>query len=342
LSLAYQHAYSLKALNTFGFDAVAERFVAIDTLDQVRELHADIRRKPQPLLWLGGGSNLVLADQIPGTVAQIRLRGRRIETLNSDEVRVTLGAGENWHASVESLLDEDIFGLENLALIPGAVGSAPVQNIGAYGVEIGDRLEAVEVFDWSSAEHYWLSREDCAFGYRDSLFKRNPGRYLITRVRLRLNRRPAPVLTYAPLRQALADQSEPHPRAVFEAVCRIRRSKLPDPAQIGNAGSFFKNPLIDAAHHQQLRDRFPDLVAYPDGRHYKVAAGWLIDRLGWKGYRGGAVGVHRHQALVLVNYGGGNRQQIEALSGRIRRSVREAFAIELEVEPGFYPPTVQP
>ena len=339
MNLAFQQDYPLQGLNSFGFSAVAERFIVLETLEQVRALHEELQRRPQPLLWLGGGSNLVLAPRVEGIVAHIGLRGREVEPLDgSDQVRVTLTAGENWHASVEWLLAEGVFGLENLALIPGSVGAAPVQNIGAYGVEIGDRLEAVEVFDWRNGQLRWLNHEQCAFGYRDSCFKREPGRYLITRVRLLLSRTPAPRVSYAPLRQRLSPEQAADPRAVFEAVCQIRRSKLPDPAQTGNAGSFFKNPVVDSACYQRLLRRFPDLVAYPVAEGYKLAAGWLIDRLGWKGYRCNGVGVHAHQALVLVNHGGGDQARIAALARHIQQSVREAFGVELEVEPNFYPP----
>lgn len=339
MSLEYQQDYSLESLNSFGFPSRAEHYVEICSLDQVRALHRDLRRRPQSLLWLGGGSNLVLAPRVPGIVARVRLCGHELQPLaGDDQVRVTLGAGENWHASIEWLLSEGLFGLENLALIPGSVGAAPVQNIGAYGVEVGDRIEAVEVFDWRSGERRWLSRAECRFGYRDSCFKRHPGRYLITRVRLLLSRTPAPTVTYAPLRQQLTPEQAADPRAVFDAVCRIRRSKLPDPAQTGNAGSFFKNPVVSAAHYRTLLRRFPDLVAYPAGDQYKLAAGWLIDRLGWKGYRCSGVGVHERQALVLVNHGGGDQSRIEALARRIRLAVQETFGVELEVEPNFYPP----
>lgn len=336
MSLNYRHDYPLRGLNTFGLDAVAEWHVEIEDRQQVVALHEALQADPRPLLWLGGGSNLVLAPRVPGVVARICLRERQLECLSDDRVRVTLGAGENWHQSVSWLLEEGIYGLENLALIPGTVGAAPVQNIGAYGVEIGDRLEEVEVFDRQQGSFRWLSRDACNFAYRDSCFKRAPGRYLITRVRLLLSRRPAPVLAYAPLRQALQGE-EVSPQAVFAAVCRLRRSKLPDPARIGNAGSFFKNPTVDREHYQRLRVRFPDLVAHADGQGYKLAAGWLIDRLGWKGYRCGGVGVHERQALVLVNRGGGDQMRIAALAEQIRRAVRAAFGIELEIEPGFYP-----
>lgn len=337
MSLQFYSDYPLGRLNTFGFESCAQCFTRLETADDVISLHRYVDEHRLPLLLIGGGSNLILGPKVPGVVAQVAIAGMELEELADDAVRVTLGAGENWHRSIERLLEQGVYGLENLALIPGCAGAAPVQNIGAYGVEVKDRLEAVEVYDWQQRRFYWLDNAECRFAYRDSIFKHETDRYLITRVRFLLSRQPDCVLSYKPLRDAIEPGQEGNPRAIFDAVCRIRRAKLPDPALLGNAGSFFKNPIVTAAQYQALRQRYPDMVAYPEGEEFKLAAGWLIDRQGWKGYRQDGVGVHEHQALVLVNYGEGNRQQIELLAERIRSDVLEQYGVQLEVEPRFYP-----
>ncbi|GGC03011.1 UDP-N-acetylenolpyruvoylglucosamine reductase [Marinobacterium zhoushanense] len=337
MSLLFFSDHPLRGLNTFGFEAYAQCFTRIESKDDVISLHQYLDEHRVPLLLIGGGSNLVLGPKVPGIVAQVLIAEMALEELAADRVRVTLGAGEAWHASIERLLDQGIYGLENLALIPGCVGAAPVQNIGAYGVEVKDRIEAVEVYDWQQRRFYWLDNAECRFAYRDSIFKHHADRYLITRVRFLLSRLPNCVLSYKPLREAIEPGREHNPRAIFNAVCRIRRAKLPDPDLLGNAGSFFKNPIVSAAQYEALKQKYPDMVAYPEGSAFKLAAGWLIDRRGWKGYRRDGVGVHEHQALVLVNHGDGCRQQIETLAQQIRNDVMEQFGVQLEVEPRFYP-----
>ncbi len=337
MSLEFHQRYSLRQMNTLGFEAVAERFVRIQTRDQLTELHEELKRSGDPLLLLGGGSNLVLSAWIPGVVAQLDISGCEVKSASDNGVRVTLGGGENWHLAVSRLLQEGIYGLENLALIPGSVGAAPVQNIGAYGVEVKDRIEAVEVYDWVEERVYWLDNRDCEFGYRDSRFKREAGRYLILRVRFLLSRTAHTQTSYAPLRDSLSADKQKDPRAVFEAVCDIRRQKLPDPEKIGNAGSFFKNPIVSVDVYERLKAAYPDMVAYPDPAGFKLAAGWLIDRCGWKGRRLGDVGVHDRQALVLVNLGSGDRAQLEQLAAAIQSDVLETYGVALEPEPRFYP-----
>lgn len=229
--------------------------------------------------------------------------------------------------------------LENLSLIPGTVGAAPMQNVGAYGVEIKDVFAGLTALDRQSGELREFSMQECAFGYRDSLFKRQPGRWVILRVRFALSRVLRAHLDYGPVRQRLLEQGieQPTALAISDAICAIRREKLPDPVELGNAGSFFKNPLVDAAQAERLRQAFPDLVGYPqaDGR-LKLAAGWLIDKGGWKGFRDGPVGVHAQQALVLVNHGGATGAQVRALAERIQEDVRRRFGVELEPEPNLY------
>lgn len=329
---------ALTGFNSFGFAACAEHYVEIERLEQLPELEAYLRQQPQPLLLLGGGSNLLLAEQLPGLVARICLKGRQV-SVEGERVLLTLAAGENWHESVEYSVNQGWYGLENLALIPGTVGAAPVQNIGAYGVELCQRLRAVQVFDRERAAFTRLLTAECQFSYRDSLFKSiAPERYIITALELELSTRGSLNLSYGALQQALAETESPlTPRHVFEAVCRIRRSKLPDPLQLGNAGSYFKNPSVSADHHARLKQDYPDLVSYPDGERFKLAAGWLIERAGWKGHRQGDVGVHAHQALVLVNYGGATREQVLTLANAIVADIAHRFAVTLEMEPRCYP-----
>ncbi|SEF98696.1 UDP-N-acetylmuramate dehydrogenase [Marinobacterium lutimaris] len=337
MSLEFHREFSLTGMNTLGFEVTAERFVRIQTQEQVSELHAELKRSGDPLLLLGGGSNLVLSARIPGIVAQMDLRGCEVEELEGASVRVTLGGGEHWHGAVSSLLEQGIYGLENLALIPGSVGAAPVQNIGAYGVEVKDRIDAVQVYDWQQERIYWLDNCECEFAYRDSRFKRESGRYLILRVRFLLSRIAATVTTYAPLQARLSTEEQQDPRAVFRTVCDIRREKLPDPERLGNAGSFFKNPVVDGATYERIKAAYPDLVAYPDIAGFKLAAGWLIDRCGWKGRKMASVGVHDQQALVLVNLGDGDRSQLEKLATAIQADILETYGVVLEPEPRFYP-----
>ncbi len=329
---------SLAQFNTFGFDVVAEQLVTITDTEQLAQLVHQLEVEPKPLLVLGGGSNLVLGERIPGVVARMAIR-RWQPSIEGDEVLLWVGAGESWHATVERTLRQGWYGLENLALIPGTVGAAPVQNIGAYGVELKDRLSRVEVFDRQEQRLRLLDREACDFAYRDSLFKSGePGRYIITAVELKLSRRAQVKAGYAALQAELEGPGDPTPEQVFDAVCRVRQRKLPDPDRVGNAGSFFKNPVISAEACDRLREQEPELVFYPDASGgYKLAAGWLIDRCGLKGYRLGSVGTYPEQALVLVNWGGGDRQAIEQLAGYVQQQVRERFGIELEPEPRFYP-----
>ncbi len=336
--LCTESAASLTGLNTFGFQVVADELMTITETDQLVQLVRQLELEPKPLLVLGGGSNLVLSEHVPGIVARMAIR-RWEARVDGEQVWLWVGAGESWHETVERTLQQGWYGLENLALIPGTVGAAPVQNIGAYGVELKDCLSRVEVFDRQEQRLRLLDREACDFAYRDSLFKSGePGRYIITAVELRLSLKAQVKAGYAALQAELEGQAEPTPEQVFNAVCRVRQRKLPAPDRLGNAGSFFKNPVISAEQCRQLRDAEPDLVFYPESAGgCKLAAGWLIDRCGLKGYRQGAVGTYPEQALVLVNWGGGNRADIERLAGYIQQQVMARFGVELEPEPRFYP-----
>ncbi|WP_409526087.1 UDP-N-acetylmuramate dehydrogenase [Nitrincola sp. MINF-07-Sa-05] len=335
--LSIQRNVPLDDLNTLGFSANAEYFVQITDIAQLPLLCEYCQEQKLELLLLGGGSNLVLGDRIGGMVALIDLKGWSSESLKDGRVLLRIAAGENWHTAVDRMLDEGLFGLENLALIPGTVGAAPVQNIGAYGVELKDHLHEVEVYDRAQKCFTRLSRSACHFAYRDSVFKSlEPDRYIITAVTFILQRDFNPVLGYSGLSE-LAGRPYLTARDVFEQVCSIRRSKLPDPKLLGNAGSFFKNPVIPPEQLLQLKQRFPDLVSYPDQGRCKLAAGWMIDRCGWKGRREGQVGVYEHQALVLFNAGGGTRTELERLMANIQLSVQQTFGVWLEPEPRFYP-----
>ena len=336
MSLELQQNVSLKAFNSFGLDVSARLLVQVHSDAQVREALALAGERQLALLVIGGRSNLLLTQDVDALVLRMASRGIRLLADSGDAVLVEAEAGEPWHPFVLWSLAQGLMGLENLSLIPGTVGAAPMQNIGAYGVELKDVFAGLTALDRQTGELHEFSLEQAAFGYRDSLFKREAGRWLILRVRFMLRRQAALHLQYGPLRQYLQGQSISAPTAsdVSRAVCAIRSEKLPDPAVLGNAGSFFKNPLVSIAQEQRLRAEHPDLVAYPqaDGQ-CKLAAGWLIERAGWKGFRDGDAGVHQQQALVLVNYGAATGAQLLSLARRIQADIAERFALELEIEP---------
>ena len=336
MSLSVQPQVSLKTYNSFAVDVAARWFAEAHDDDQVREALAYARQRQLPVLLLGGGSNMLLTADVEALVLRMASRGIRVLQDDGERVLVEAEAGEPWHPFVQWTLQQGLVGLENLSLIPGTVGAAPMQNIGAYGVELKDLFASLTALDRRSGELREFSLDDCGFAYRDSLFKQQTGRWVILRVRFALNRTAALHLEYGPLRQRLAEQGVTAPTAadVSQAICAIRSEKLPDPALLGNAGSFFKNPMVSVELAQRLSAEHADLVAYPqaDGR-VKLAAGWLIERAGWKGFREGDAGVHRLQALVLVNYGQATGQQLLALAQRIQADVFRRFAVELEIEP---------
>ena len=339
MSLQVQAQVSLQAFNTFGVDVRAQLFAEAHSDEAVREALAFAASHDVPLLVIGGGSNLLLTADIPALVLRMVTRGIRLLSDDGNRVVIEAEAGEPWHPFVQYTLAQGLAGLENLSLIPGTVGAAPMQNIGAYGVEIKDVFAGLTALDRESGELRDFSLEDCNFGYRDSLFKQQPGRWLILRVRFTLDRAAHLHLEYGPVRQRLSEQGieQPTPTDVSRAICSIRSEKLPDPAVLGNAGSFFKNPLVPAAVVTQIKAQHPDLVAYPqaDGQ-MKLAAGWLIERAGWKGFRDGDAGVHKLQALVLVNYGTATGLQLLDLAQRIQKDIAERFHVELEMEPNRY------
>ncbi|MFJ2993243.1 UDP-N-acetylmuramate dehydrogenase [Pandoraea sp. NPDC087047] len=334
-----QRDVSLRDFNTFGLPAAARYVVTIDSEAALLEALAMPELAGLPRLVLGGGSNVVLTRDFDGVVLRMAIRGReRLADHPADPHAryVRGGAGEVWHDFVDWTLSQDCAGLENLALIPGTLGAAPIQNIGAYGLELAERCFAVRALDTTTGAFVTLTHDVCAFGYRDSLFKREPGRYIIVAVTLRLPQPWQAVTGYADVSRTLAEAGieRPTARQIFDAVVEIRRRKLPDPAELGNAGSFFKNPVVDAGTFDSLRGRFPQAVGYvqPDGT-WKVAAGWLIDQCGWRGKSLGHAGVHERQALVLVNRGGASGADIVALARAVQASVQERFGIALEPEP---------
>ncbi|TBU83197.1 UDP-N-acetylenolpyruvoylglucosamine reductase [Pseudomonas daroniae] len=336
MSLVVQSGVSLQAYNTFGVDVAARYWAEADDDAQVRQALEAARERQVPLLVLGGGSNLLLTTDVEALVLRMASRGIQVLADDGERVEIEAEAGEPWHAFVQWTLQQGFAGLENLSLIPGTVGASPVQNIGAYGVELKDCFLGLTALDRQNGEIREFDLQDCAFAYRDSLFKRESGRWIILRVRFALNRNAPLHLDYGPVRQRLLEQGIEAPNAtdVSRAICAIRSEKLPDPAVLGNAGSFFKNPLVSTELAQRLQQQYADLVAYPqaDGQ-VKLAAGWLIEKAGWKGFRDGDAGVHRLQALVLVNYGQATGQQLLGLAQRIQVDIAERFGVRLEIEP---------
>lgn len=326
---------SLRPYNTFGMDVPADRLITVSDTAELATLSTD-PTLPRPFHVLGGGSNVLLTHPVKGTVLLNRIKGIAVEKENEEHVWLHAGAGEVWHELVLHVIGRGWGGIENLALIPGTVGAAPIQNIGAYGVEVRNTIEQVEGWDWERQEFVTLRNADCAFGYRDSIFKHAlKDKIFITAVVFRLDKKPVFHTSYGAIGQELEKMGvqDISIKAIAEAVISIRRSKLPDPLQIGNAGSFFKNPTIPEAQFRALAAQHPDLPSYPSTPgHIKVPAGWLIEQCGWKGYREGDAGVHARQALVLVNYGQAQGTDIWALSDKIVRSVQEKFGIELERE----------
>jgi len=327
---------SLKPYNTFGIDVCAHLFCEANTENQLIEFLYDKELRRQPLLLLGGGSNILFTDNVDGLVLKISTKGKEIISQDDESAIVCSAAGESWDEFVAWTLEEGLAGLENLSLIPGNVGSSPIQNIGAYGVELKDSLKEVEIIHLADGKREVLNNEECRFGYRDSIFKNElKGKVIILSVNFQLNKNPDLHLAYGAISRELAGIGIKHPTPcdVREAVCRIRRSKLPDPAILGNAGSFFKNPTVSNDVFTMLSRKFVGISAYlQENGTYKLAAGWLIEQCGWKGARRGEAGVHETQALVLVNYGNATGNQLLALAAEIKESVLRKFGIELETE----------
>ncbi|HEY1042675.1 MAG TPA: UDP-N-acetylmuramate dehydrogenase [Telluria sp.] len=332
-----QHSFSLRPFNTFGIDASARHYLRVTGEAGLAAALADPGLAALPHLVLGGGSNIVLTRDFEGLVLHMCALGREVAGSTDEVTYVRAAAGENWHGFVQWTLEQGLGGLENLSLIPGTVGAAPIQNIGAYGTEIKDVFHSLTAYDTARGELRTLTGAECRFGYRDSIFKHAQGAGLIVLdVTFALPRRWTANLGYAELARELEGVQAPDPRRVSEAVIAIRSRKLPDPAVIGNAGSFFKNPVVPQAQCAALLERFPALVhhAQADGSE-KLAAGWLIDQCGWKGKSLGNAGVYEKQALVLVNRGGATGADVVALARAIQADVQARYGVALEPEPVF-------
>ncbi len=324
--------FDLKNFNTFHVSAHARFFLQIFSLEQLQEAHAWARTQNLPVLLIGQGSNILLKQDFPGLVMELSIKGISVIATTSEHIDIRVMCGEIWHEVVCWSLDRNYYGLENLSLIPGTVGAAPIQNIGAYGVEIKDTLLELNALEISTGKLVTFSNTQCMFSYRNSIFKNEyRDQYIICSISLRLSLSAQCNINYPALREAFKDvpASSITPALVSAQVCKIRSSKLPDHATLGNAGSFFWNPLIGLQQFNELRQQFPDIVGYHDGDQVKLAAAWLIEQAGWKGYREGDVGVHTNHALVLVNYGGASGADLVALSKKIQATVLVKFGVQL-------------
>lgn len=333
-----QKDVSLLPYNTFGIDKKAKYFAEANSEEEILEAITLSKEIKLPLIILGGGSNILLTQDLNALLLKVNIQGIQVKKETAEHIFVEVGAGVNWHDFVLYSIENNWAGVENLSLIPGTVGASPMQNIGAYGIEIKEVFEsltainretlAIEQFDWAQ----------CEFGYRESVFKNKlKGQYVITRVCFKLNKEPIFHTAYGSIQETLKAMqvTELTIKAVSEAVIEIRQSKLPDPKQIGNAGSFFKNPTIDTGKFEALKAQYPSIPGYPMPEGVKVPAAWLIEQTGWKGKRFGNIGVHKNQPLVLVNYGGGDGAEIKSLSEKIQSSVKEKFGILLSPEVNF-------
>lgn len=328
---------SLKGYNTFGVEARAKYFFEAITVDDLLWIIHQEEFKGKKMI-LGGGSNMLLTQDFDGLVIKISFKEKWIEKSDGDHTLVSVMAGENWHQFVLWTIENGLGGLENLSLIPGNVGTAPVQNIGAYGVEVKDTFHHLEALNMETGEFEIFRPEECNFGYRQSFFKEEEGKnkYIIIRVFFCLTHTNHLLNTkYGAIEAELEKMGEePSIESISKAVCNIRSSKLPNPVLLGNSGSFFKNPVVPNAVYEKLKAEFPDIVAYPAGNdgYTKLAAGWLIEKAGWKGFRRGDAAVHEKQALVLVNHGKASGKEIEALATEIKESIKRTFAVNLEEE----------
>ncbi|WP_343641878.1 UDP-N-acetylmuramate dehydrogenase [Chryseobacterium sp.] len=332
-----QENFSLRPYNTFGVEAKARYFTEVNTIDELKEALIFAKNQNLQLLFLGGGSNILLTKDFDGLAIRLNLRGIFEEIINENEVWVTAKAGENWHEFVMYCLQKNYGGLENLSLIPGNVGTSPMQNIGAYGTEIKDIFVSCDVLDLENLELRTFNLEQCRFGYRDSIFKQEgKGRYVILEVTFKLTQKDHHIKTeYGAIQSELENLGikDPTIQDVSKAVINIRQSKLPDPKEIGNAGSFFKNPTIPLAQFEALKQKFENIQGYPNGDGVKVPAGWLIEQCGWKGKQIGNVASHKLQSLVIINAtGSATGKEIFDFSTEIINSVKEKFGIELERE----------
>lgn len=334
MKLNLQRQINLAGLTTMALPALAEYFCVLESPEQIPVALEFAESNQLAVHILSGGSNSLFAEQINGLVLYIAFKGIELAQDNEEQVLLKVAAGEIWDEFLQYCLQQKYYGLENLAIIPGKVGAAPIQNIGAYGVEVASHIKTVHVYDRQLKQFVQLDNQACRFAYRDSIFKQNPGRYIITHVEFMLNKQFVPNLSY----QALADRintESPQPEQLRQAVIAQRNSRLPNPAELANAGSFFKNPIVSANELEGLQQRYPDMPYFKHGEQYKVPAAWLIEQCGWKGKSLGAVGMYEKQALVMVNHGGANFSDVKRLSETITKDVAQQFAIHLEPEPQF-------
>jgi UDP-N-acetylmuramate dehydrogenase len=336
MKITLETSKDLTPFNTMGIRAIARQFVSIDNLNTLQDVLNSSEFDTSDMFVLGGGSNILLTGDVEGLVLKVDIPGIEIIRENEVSTWVKIGAGENWHQFVLWSLDQNLGGVENLSLIPGTVGAAPMQNIGAYGVEIREVFESLEAVEIATGKVREFVSEECEFGYRTSAFKTHlKGKYIITSVVLRLNKVHTFHTSYGAIQETLDTmEGELSIRKISDAVIHIRQSKLPDPAVIGNAGSFFKNPVIDKIDFEGLKAEFPGIPRYPveDKDKIKVPAGWLIEQCGWKGRQIGDAGVHKNQALVIVNYGNANGKELREIAMKVKASVMEKFGIELSPE----------
>jgi UDP-N-acetylmuramate dehydrogenase len=325
---------SLKPFNTFGIEAKTAKFCRFSSIQELENLREEILSNQ--LLILGGGSNLLLTKDFTGLVLKNEIKGIEIESEDAEEIILKVGAGEVWHEFVLYCVEKNYAGIENLSLIPGSVGASPMQNIGAYGVEIKDVFEKLSAYHIETGEINYFNKNECNFAYRESVFKKVlKGKYIISHVYFRLKKEAAINSSYGAIEQVLNDKGIKNPtiKDVSDAVISIRQSKLPDPKVLGNAGSFFKNPVVEIAIYQKILENYPAAPSYPaENGKVKVPAGWLIETAGWKGKNLGTHGVHDRQALVLVNYGNATGKEIWDLSSAVLKDVKNKFGIDLERE----------
>lgn len=334
-----QENISLKSFNTFGIDKKAKIFIRASSENDILEALEKSEELSLPLMVLGGGSNILLTKNLEAVVLKIEIKGIRVIKENDEEVFVEVGAGEDWHDFVLFCIEHNWAGVENLSLIPGTVGASPMQNIGAYGVEIKDVFHCLHAIRRTNGAKDSFLWEDCRFGYRESVFKNElKDQYVITKVEFKLKKKPTFNIAYGAIAQTIREMNtkDLSIKSISDAVIQIRRSKLPDPKVIGNAGSFFKNPTIAIEIFEKIKSDYPTLPGYLNEEGMKIPAAWLIEQAGWKGKTFGNIGVHKLQPLVLVNYGGGEGIEIAELSQQIQASIKEKFGISLHTEVNFF------
>ncbi len=330
-----QENIPLSSYNSFRCEAKASYFCAVKRKDEIDESISWCKHQNKPFLILGGGSNILFTNDFDGLVIKMEIKGIKLLNETSTDVLISVGAGENWHLLVKYCVQKGWGGIENLSLIPGTVGAAPIQNIGAYGVEAKDSIQKIIAFDTKSNQWITLNNEACHFDYRNSIFKQEKNRYIISEVHFLLQKQPNLRTDYGAIRDVLHKKQikQASIQDISDAIIEIRSEKLPDPAVLGNAGSFFKNPTVSQAQYNQLKESHPNLVAFPiSNSEYKIAAGWLIEQAGWKGKKHGPVGCYEKQALVIVNYDHATGKEILNFSESIIQSVNNMFGIQLERE----------